>query len=222
MATINLFGASGHAKVIMDIIEAQGDGIGCIYDDAPHCSEIHNRPVHLAKDVVVDSPLVISIGSNKVRKLISERYEVEYATAIHPKTVVSPSAVVGEGTVIMQGVVIQSDVIIGKHCIINSGASIDHECVIEDFVHISPHATLCGNVHVGEGSWIGAGTTIIPGIKIGRWCTIGAGSVVIRDIPDGATAYGNPCKVKNKNMQLIDNQQQAGGGNCLSIRLLAA
>lgn len=198
MATINLFGASGHAKVIMDIINAQGDDVGCLYDDAPHYSEIHNKPVRLAKDASVDSPLVISIGSNKVRKLISERYKVEYATAIHPKSIISPTVVVGEGTVVMQSAIVQSDAKIGKHCIINSGASIDHECVIENFVHISPHATLCGNVHVGEGSWIGAGTTVIPGIKIGRWCTIGAGSVVIRDIPDGVTAYGNPCKIKTK------------------------
>lgn len=195
MATINLFGASGHAKVIMDIIEAQGDYVGSLFDDAPHCPEIHGYPVFKACDVTVTGPMIISIGSNKIRKLLSERYPLKFATAIHPLSVVSPSATIDTGTVVMQSALIQADAKIGKHCIINSGASIDHECKIEDFVHISPHATLCGNVHVGEGSWIGAGATVIPGIKIGRWCTIGAGSVVIRDIPDGATAYGNPAKV---------------------------
>ena len=94
----------------------------------------------------------------------------------------------------MQGAIIQSDSIIGKHCIINSGASVDHECQIEDFVHISPHATLCGNVHVGEGSWIGAGATIIPGIKIGNWCTIGAGATVINDVEDNSIVAGTPAK----------------------------
>lgn len=195
METINLFGASGHAKVIMDIIHAQGNAVGCLYDDAPHSQEIHGIPVYNTENILISGPMIISIGSNNIRKIISERYDVEYATAIHPESIVSPSATIGNGSVVMQNAIIQADAKIGQHCIVNSGASIDHECKIEDFVHISPHATLCGNVHVGEGSWIGAGAIIIPGIKIGRWCTIGAGSVVIRDIPDGATAYGNPAKV---------------------------
>lgn len=198
MAIINLFGASGHAKVIMDIVNAQGDDVSCLYDDAPHCSDIHGISVYKATESHISGPLIVSIGSNRVRKLISERYQIEYAKAIHPQAIISPSAIIGKGSVVMPNAIIQADVRIGKHCIINSGASIDHECIIDDFVHISPHATLCGNVHVGEGSWIGAGTTIIPGIKIGRWCTVGAGSVVIRDIPDGTTAYGNPCKIKTE------------------------
>lgn len=194
MATINLFGASGHAKVIMDIIEAQGNSVGCLYDDSPHCSDIHGAPVYKASEAQVSGPLIVSIGSNRVRKLIAERYPLTYATAVHPKAILSPTATVGEGTVVMHGAVVQSDARIGRHCIINTGASVDHECRIADYVHISPHATLCGNVHVGEGSWIGAGATVIPGVSIGRWCTIVAGSVVIGDIPDNTVAVGNPCK----------------------------
>lgn len=194
MATINLFGASGHAKVIKDIIDAQGNEVGCLYDDAPHFDEIHGRPVYRASDINVCGPLIVSIGSNRVRKLISERYSLVFSTAIHPTAIVSPTVTIGGGSVVMHGAIIQSDAKIGRHCIINTGASVDHECRIDDFVHISPHATLCGNVQVGEGSWIGAGTTIIPGIKIGKWCTIGAGSVVISDIPDNMIVVGNPCK----------------------------
>lgn len=199
MATINLFGASGHAKVIMDIISAMGCEVGCLYDDAPHCADIRGIPAYNSRNVTVMGPMIVSIGSNKFRKLVSERYDIEYAKAIHPGAIVSPTSNVGDGTVVMQGAILQSDTSVGKHCIINTGASVDHECVIGDYAHISPHATLCGNVHVGEGSWIGAGATVIPGIKIGKWCTIGAGSVVIRDIPDGSTAYGNPCKIKDDN-----------------------
>lgn len=194
MATINLFGASGHAKVIKDVIDAQGDDVGCLYDDNPHCTDIHGKPVHKASNTDVKEPLIISIGSNRVRKFISERYPLVYAKAIHPKSIISPTAQIGVGTVVMQGAIIQSDVKIGRHCIINTGASVDHECTIDDYVHISPHVTLCGNVTIGEGSWIGAGTTVIPGIKIGKWCTIGAGSVVINDIPNNMMVVGNPCK----------------------------
>lgn len=219
MGIINLFGASGHAKVIKDIIEAQGNTVECLYDDAPHCDEIHGKPVYKASEVNVNGSLIISIGANNVRKLISERYNNTYAIAIHPRAIVAPTAEVGAGSVVMHGAIIQSDVYIGKHCIVNTGASIDHECIIEDFVHVSPHATLCGNVKVGEGSWIGAGSPIIPGIKIGKWCVIGAGSVVVRDIHDGAIAYGNPCKVKYSKM---NNPAMQSGGNGLTLKCLVA
>lgn len=195
MEIINLFGASGHAKVIKDIIEASGNQVGYLYDDSPHSMELHGAPVLKASEVKVTGPIIISIGSNSVRKTIANRYSIDYRKAIHPSSIISPCATIGIGTVVMQGAIIQSDVKIGKHCIINTGASIDHECEIGDFVHISPHATLCGNVHVGEGSWIGAGAIVIPGIKIGKWCTIGAGSVVTKDIPDNVVACGNPCRI---------------------------
>lgn len=194
MEIINLFGASGHAKVVMDIIEAGGGKIGHLYDDAPHCVELHSKPVLKASETNVEGPLIISIGSNHARKTLSERYPVRYVCAIHPQSIVSQTALIGLGTVVMQGAIIQSDAVIGKHCIINTGASVDHECVIGDFVHISPHATLCGNVIIGEGSWIGAGAIVLPGVKIGKWCVIGAGSVVINSIEDNTTAVGNPCK----------------------------
>lgn len=214
METINLFGASGHAKVIKDIIEASGNRIGYLYDDYPRSSKIHGSPVVKPSEIPVKGPMIISIGSNSVRKAIANRYHINYTKAIHPASIISQSVMIGMGTVVMQGSIIQSDVRIGNHCIINTGASIDHECKIGDFVHISPHATLCGNVSVGEGSWIGAGAIIIPGIRIGKWSVIGAGAVVISDIPDNVVAVGNPCIItRHLNTQHIINQRFTGGGN---------
>ena len=48
---------------------------------------------------------------------------------------------------------------------------------------------------MGEGTLIGAGSTIAPGVKIGSWSVIGAGSVVTKDIPDHVLAVGNRCKI---------------------------
>lgn len=197
-----LYGASGHAKVICDIIEAMGEIVQGFIDDNKNIVEFKGKPVeHTYSN---QAPLIISIGNNYIRKKITEALCVEYTTAIHPSSIISRHSTIGKGTVIMQGCIIQSDTSIGKHCIINTGASIDHECIIDDFVHLSPHSTLCGNVHVGEGSWIGAGSTIIQGVKIGKWCVIGAGSVVTKDIPDGYLAVGNRCKlIKQINKNLL-------------------
>ena len=90
---------------------------------------------------------------------------------------------------------INSQVLIGRHCIINTGAVVEHDSILEDYVHISPKAAVAGNVRIGEGSHIGIGAVVIPGITIGKWTTIGAGSVIIKDVPDYATVVGNPGRI---------------------------
>lgn len=200
MATINLFGASGHAKVIMDIISEQGDEVGCLYDDSPQSSVLHGKPVLKPTDTTIEGPMIISIGACRVRKIIAKKYDVQYARAIHPKAIISDSATIDAGSVVMPAAIINSDVRIGKHCIINTKASVDHECRIGDYVHIAPGATLSGNVEVGECSWIGVGACIKQGVKIGKNCMIGAGSVVVKNIPDNVVAYGNPCRVVKDNI----------------------
>lgn len=184
-----LYGASGHAKVIIDILKAAGEPIDGLVDDNPEVGQLQGYTV--GHGYSGQSPLIISIGSNFVRKKIAERLNVNYGTAVHPSAVVSPTSTIGEGTVVMQGTVIQAEAKIGKHCIINTGASVDHECKIDDYVHISPHATLCGNVSVGEGAWVGAGSTVVQGVKIGKWSVIGAGTVVARNVPDGVLVVGD-------------------------------
>ena len=191
-----LYGASGHAKVIIDILRANQIEINGLVDDNPNIQELLGIPVlHQSNGL---SLFIISIGNNQIRKKIAEQLKTSFGKAIHPSAIISPNSMIDEGTVVMQGAIVQSCATIGKHCIINTGASVDHECVIEDYVHISPHATLCGNVHVGEGSWVAAGSVVLPGVKIGKWSVVGAGSVVAKDIPDGVLAVGNRCKVLKK------------------------
>lgn len=192
--TMWLYGASGHGKVIKEILEAQNRTVDGFIDDDLSINELSGLPVLHSTDHVDE--VIVSIGDNHTRKMIAERIDVRMAAAaIHPASVVSDSVQMGEGTVVMAGAVVNAEARIGKHCIINTGSSVDHECVLGDYVHISPGTHLCGQVHVGEGTLIGVGSSVIPGIHIGKWCVIGAGSVVVRDIPDGYLAYGNPCQL---------------------------
>lgn len=188
-----LYGASGHAKVILDILKDSKDSIEGIFDDNRNITDMLGYPV--SAPTKVKGPLIVAIGDNAIREKIAKSLTVEFGRAIHPSVLISDSARIGAGTVVMHGAIIQSCTQVGQHCIVNTGASIDHECKIGDYVHISPHATLCGNVEVGEGTWVGAGSIIIPGLKIGKWCVIGAGSVVSKNIPDRVLAVGNRCKV---------------------------
>lgn len=190
-----LYGASGHAKVIIDALEAIGMKIDYVVDDDASISSLLGYEVR--RDSGHYDSAIVSIGDGRIRKEIVRRLEVkEWGKAIHPKAIVSPHASIDEGTVVMAGTVINSGAVIGKHCIINTGATVDHDCVIGNYCHIAPGVHVSGGVIIGEGSWIGVGSCVKQGVKIGKWVTIGAGSVVVKDIPDGVTAYGCPCRVK--------------------------
>lgn len=192
-----LYGASGHAKVIIEILELNGIEIKGLFDDNPKIRNILDYQVLGAfnSTILNNDQVIISIGNNDLRKEISSKISANFGNATHPSAVISRRTSIGNGTVVMGNAIINSDTKIGSHVIINTSASIDHDCIIEDFAHISPNATLCGGVTVGEGTHVGAAAVIIPGIKIGKWAIIGAGAVVIKDVPDYVTVVGNPAKV---------------------------
>lgn len=194
-----IFGASGHAKVISELVANTNCKIEALYDDAPKSNNFGLIPIYNSNEIVkpaADVALIIAIGNNHIRKNISSRFDdYNFFSSVDKSAYVSPSATVGTGTVVMRQAIINADAIIGNHVIINTAAIVEHDCIIDDFVHISPNVTLSGNTSIGLGSHLGAGAIVIPGVKIGKWCTIGAGTVVINDIPDGATVVGNPGKI---------------------------
>jgi sugar O-acyltransferase (sialic acid O-acetyltransferase NeuD family) len=198
-----LYGASGHCKVIIEILRSENVAIEAVHDDNAVADTILGVPVR----PVSFSPLyesIISIGNNSIRKKIAEKLNTRFAVAIHKSAIVSPSSTVGKGTVVMAGAAINADSVIGSHCIINTGAVVEHDCTIGDYAHISPNAALAGNVSVGEGTQIGIGSAVIQGVKIGKWVTVGAGCVIIRDVPDYAIVVGNPGRIIKYNSEIKD------------------
>lgn len=193
-----LFGASGHCRVIIDIVNKSNlEIIDGVFDDNPLIEIISNIPVYnsYSVDFFINKSLIIAVGNNYSRSKIVKRIVANYQTAIHPNAIIASDVSVSIGSVIMAGAILNPNVKIGKHCIINSGSVVEHDCTINDFVHISPNASVAGFVSIGEGTHIGIGAVIIQGLKIGKWTTIGAGTVVLNDIPDYAVVVGNPGKV---------------------------
>ena len=196
-----IIGAGGHAKVIADIVKKNNDNLLGFLDDN---EEIQNQIIYDNKKVIGkidecinydDVYFIIGIGSNKVRKMLSEKYNLNWYTAIHPSAIIADEVLIGPGSVVMPGAIINPGSRIGMHCIVNTKVSVDHDNIIEDFVHISPGATLAGTVHIKEGTWICAGATIVNNIIIEKDNIIGAGAVVIRNILDTNHTYiGVPAK----------------------------
>lgn len=206
---IFVFGASGHAKVVIDSIEKQGHyDIAFLIDDNPALKNcyFYGYPVIGGKAELLDltecpSYCVVAIGNNRARCTVASWLMMkgfELAAVVHPSAQVGRGTTIGGGTVVMAGAVVNSDTLIGRNVIINTRASVDHDCKIGDGVHLAPGSTLCGTVVIGEGTFVCAGATILPNLTIGKDVVIGAGSTVIRGVTQGVTVAGVPARELKK------------------------
>jgi sugar O-acyltransferase (sialic acid O-acetyltransferase NeuD family) len=196
-----IYGASGHGKVVASAAISQGKEVVAFFDDGFEGELFFGKKQLGAYDELKlpEKELVIAIGSNSIRKVVSEKVKHSYVSIIDINSTVHESAKIGEGTVVMMGASVQIDVQLGNHVIVNTAASVDHDCEIGDYVHLSPNATLCGAVKVGKLTQIGANATVLPNLTIGENCTIGAGAVVTKDIPDKTIVIGNPARKIGEN-----------------------
>jgi len=209
-----LWGSAGHAKVLASAISLVGGNVAALFDNnvsskpsLPGVPLIFGESGFIqwveSKASISDYSGLVAIGGCRglerigLQKLM-EKAGVRIGNLVHPSASVCVSATIGKGTQILAQAVVSSDVVIGESCIINHCASVDHECILGNGVHLAPRATLCGCVHVGDRVFVGAGATIIPRINIGAGAIIGAGAVVIRDVAENSVMVGNPARFLQK------------------------
>lgn len=196
--SVYVFGAGGHGKVVLDVLLSENKYvIKGILDDAPQSDSLFEIPIkkNFNRKKLQARNCIVAIGDNAIRKKIVTTLDTNFIMTIHPNAIVSKFAKIGPGTQIMAAAVVNPDAIIGNHCIINTGAIVEHDCKLEDYVHIAPNACLGGNVTVGEKTLVGIGANIIPNVKIGKNVSIGAGTVVLQDVPDNAVVVGVPARI---------------------------
>lgn len=195
-----IIGASGHGKVVADIVLRSGDTVVGFLDDDPGLpSAVCGIPCLGSVSRYAEFPyaeFIMAIGNAAVRqKLAEEMKNVTWYTAIHPSAVISDLAVsIGEGTVIAANAVVNPGASVGKHCIINTAAVVEHDNVLGDFVHVSVGAKLGGTVQVGDRTWIGIGAAVKNNLSICGDCMIGAGAVVVKNIETPGTYTGVPAR----------------------------
>ncbi|MDG9883156.1 acetyltransferase [Pseudomonas sp. GD04058] len=203
MNRLAILGASGHGKVVADIAERCGWEELAFFDDAWPARSINgvwpvigNTRSMLARLHEFDG-VIVGIGNNKVRhekmQMLMEA-GARFISLVHPHAIVSRHAVVGAGSVVMAGAVINVSTVVGRGAILNTASSVDHDCSLGDFVHVSPGANLAGGVEVGQHSWIGIGASVRELVKIGAGVVVGAGAAVVRDVADGITVVGVPAR----------------------------
>lgn len=198
MNRLVIIGAGGHGKVIADIAMKCGYTDICFLDDhaVGMCMGFPiagtSAELTLMNDGATD--FVIAVGTNATRRKIAERFHVSWVTLIHPSAWIAADVTIGQGTVVMAGAMINPSARVGAHCIINTGSIVEHDNVLEDYVHISPRVALAGTVRIGEETHVGIGAVVRNNITICSNCTIGAGAVVVKDITKSGTYIGVPAK----------------------------
>ena len=211
-------GGGGNAKVLIDIIlndnnyslvgitEAAGDLFQEKINGVPVIGSDEILPRLLGEGIKFSFVGVGTVGDTAVRTKIYQKLEAigfTPLTIIHPSATIALTAELGKGGCFLAGTIINPYAKIGNNVIVNTGALVEHDCVVDDHVCISPGAILGGEVIVGEQSFIGMGALIKQGVTIGKNVIIGMGAVVLDDIPDGATAVGNPARTLVKRAHYV-------------------
>lgn len=201
------FGAGGHARVCVEALQddANYQVVGAVSTDG---SGIDGLPVPMLgrQDQWVDvarqrevTACFVAVGDNRARRELLRNATdggLVAAVGISRYAMVSRGLEPGPGSVLLAGAIANAAAALGIGVIVNTGASIDHDCDVGDFAHIAPGAVLGGAVTVGEGAFVGLGARVLPGRRVGEWATVGAGAVVTRDVDPGAVVVGVPAREK--------------------------
>ena len=197
-----IIGASGHGKVVADIAIKMNkwQSIAFLDDDESIKTSMGLEVIGKTADAFTykdEADFFVAIGNNAVREKVQEKLiedGLNVVSLIHPSAVIGTYVEIGIGSVVMAGVVANSSTRIGKGCIINTSSSLDHDNVIEDYVHISPGVRTAGSVEIGKRTWVGIGSVISNNVNICSGCTVGAGAVVVKDITEPGTYVGVPVR----------------------------
>lgn len=209
MEDIIIIGSSGHAKVVIDIVEQEGRyRIVGLLDDYRNIGEqtlgypVLGKKPDLAELVIAHSikGALLAIGDNDSRAMVAlwakhQCPDLPFVTAVHPSATVANTVALGAGTVIMAGAVINPCASVGEFCILNTKSSLDHDSVMEGFSSLAPSATVGGSCQIGTRSVISIGATLAQRATIGNRTIIGASSLVFGSIESGVVAYGVPARV---------------------------
>lgn len=164
MREVILIGAGGHARGIVEILEASGWRVSAYVD--PLISSWLDRPRIEESEVPDGASVAIGIGGvtpeQLDRRLATGESRWVLVSVIHRSAIVSATAVVEPGAHVLAGAILEANVRVGRMAIVNSGATIIHDSSIGEGAHVAPGVTVLAGARIGRAAMIGAGAVVLP------------------------------------------------------------
>jgi sugar O-acyltransferase (sialic acid O-acetyltransferase NeuD family) len=205
-----IIGAGDHGRGTLEIFREASrygrayDVLGFL-DDSPakKGGAVGGLPVLGGLSWIRDQPrpdiaYVIAIADTHTKQAIAERlrpWALTFVSVVHPAAFLGNGVRLAPGALINAGATIAYDTVIEEHTTVNLNATIGHDCVLGRFSTVAPGANIAGKVHLDEGCDVGMNATVSKGLHVGAWSSIGPGTVVIRNIAARQHVFGNPARV---------------------------
>lgn len=205
MGRLCIYGAGGFGREVLRHAQRRARDTGELVVFASDSKAeigtlVNGVPVISPAQFQGDDLCSIAVAKAAHRRAMAERCP-GFVSLVAEFGAVYPDVQLGEGAIVSDFCIVTSDdrTRIGHHFQMNTHSSVGHDCEIGDFVTLGPHVGVAGNVIIEDDVYIGMGAQIrngVPGkpLRIGRGATVGMGSIVVRDVPAGATMFGNPAK----------------------------
>lgn len=197
-----IHGSGGHGKVCAEAAELMACWDDIVFVDQRYpvlksCGKWLVIGADVNEVAMEGDTFFVAIGDNATRReLLVKNIALgnQPATIVHPSAVISNESSVGVGVLICAGVVVNIGAELGDACIVNTAATIDHDCRLGLAVHLSPGVHLAGEVTVGDESWLGTGVSTKQLVVIAGKVVVGVGAAVVNDLPVPGTYIGVPAK----------------------------
>jgi len=217
-----IFGASRQGRVVLEVLRAQGQHsiLGFLDDDATRfgalvdglpvlggmewaAANAPTAPIQRERDLAGATSsrrlaAIVAIGGNDARLDVAQRLRalgIELINAVHPSTVIQGNVSLGAGNLICAGAILITGTRVEDDVVINTGSTIDHDCLLESGAQVATGVTTSGCVTIRQGAFVGVGAILGPGVTVGAGAIVGAGSLVLNDVPPRVLAYGAPCRM---------------------------
>lgn len=214
MNTLVIIGAGGHGRVVADCAQQVNTYKEIIFLDDSYKETVTSgdwKIVGLSEDFhqhIGHADFIVGIGNNLIRAKITKKLlqaNANVVSLIHPTASISPKVSVDNGVVIFANAVVNIGSHISEGCIINTGATVDHDCKLKPYVHVSPGVNIAGGVTIEQYSWLGIGSAVIEYLTVAKNTQIGAGAVVINSTQANSLYLGVPAqKVRTLTTNLQD------------------